>query len=151
MKVYNLSHARSRQLHDLTLLGIRRELIKERRLKPIRPLDIIHSKSAALEKFAPLLNGEEFTRLCVLLRDLAPAVVFLMRPENGPKIMRGDSAAARENLRIVLDGDPASRCLKRWRSCCSIIRSSTVIPASSGMSLHHLPQSASSAIFSPRL
>jgi len=85
---------RSRQLHDLTLLECRRQVIGERRLKPIRPIDIIHSKSAALEKVAPLLNGQQFTRLCTLMKDLAPALIYLVRPENGPKITRGDPEAA---------------------------------------------------------
>jgi hypothetical protein len=109
MRVFNLTHARSRQLHDLTLLEIRREVIGERRLKPIRIADICHSKIAALEKFAPLLSPAEFSKLCVLLRDLAPATVFLIRPENTLKIMRGDSAAALENLGLILNGDPNSR------------------------------------------
>jgi hypothetical protein len=70
---------------------------------------ICHSKSAALEKFAPLLGGEEFTKLCALLRDLAPATVYLTRPENTLKIVRGDSEAARENLELILNDDPAAR------------------------------------------
>jgi DNA-directed RNA polymerase specialized sigma24 family protein len=111
MKVFNLTHHRARQVHDLLLVSLRRGLLNgiERRLVPIRPRDIVRTRLAALEKFAPLLSPEEFTKLCVLLRDLAPATVFLMRPENALKILRGDSAAARENLRLLLDGDPSSR------------------------------------------
>jgi hypothetical protein len=100
---------RARELHDQTLLEIRRQVIGERRLAPIRPRHIARTRLASLEKFAPLLNGEEFTQLCVLLRNLPPATVYLMRPENTLKIMRGDPEAARQSLRLVLDGDPATK------------------------------------------
>jgi hypothetical protein len=81
------------------LLECRRQAIGERRLKPIRPIDIIHSKSAALEKFAPLLNGDQFTRLYALMKDLALALIYLVRPENGPKITRGDLGKSQAHLR----------------------------------------------------
>jgi hypothetical protein len=89
--------------------GLRIGMIGERRVAAIRPRDIARTRLAALERYGAILNGEEFSRLCVLLRDLAPAVIILMRPQNGPKIMRGDSVAALENLRIVLDGDPDAK------------------------------------------
>jgi hypothetical protein len=106
---YNLTHGRSRQLHDLTLLEIRRQVIGERRLKPIRVVDIRHLKVAALERYAPLLSGEQFTRLCVLLKDLAPAQVYLVKPENVAKIRRGKVGQTLENLELILDGDPSAR------------------------------------------
>jgi hypothetical protein len=111
MDVFGLSHHRARQLYDLTLLEVRRRVLAgiERRLKPIRPIDIIHSKIAALEKFAPFLSGEDFTRLCTLMRDLAPSLVSLVKPENGARIQRGDSEACRENLGLIINGDPSSR------------------------------------------
>jgi hypothetical protein len=110
MAVFGLSHARARRLFDLTVLEVRRQVLAgtERRLKPIRVVDICHSKIAALERYAPLLNCEEFTRLCTLLRDLPPTLVLAVRPENAGQIMRGDVGAARENLRIILDGDPVA-------------------------------------------
>jgi hypothetical protein len=57
-------------------------VIGERRLKPIKVVDICRSRLAALKRYAAVLNGEEFTRLCTLMRDLAPALVYLVRPEN---------------------------------------------------------------------
>jgi hypothetical protein len=84
MGVFGLSHARARQLFDLTLLEVRRRVLAgiERRLKPVWPLDIVHSKISALERNAAVLNGEEYTRLCTLMRDLAPSLVYLVKPEN---------------------------------------------------------------------
>jgi hypothetical protein len=109
MIAFGLSHSRSRQLHDLTLLEIRRELLAERRLAPISPADLAGTKTAALKRYGRYLKPEEFTTLAYLLKDLAPATIFLMRPENGPKILRGDSAAALENLGLILNGDPDAK------------------------------------------
>jgi hypothetical protein len=55
------------------------------------------------------LNAEESTRLCTLRKDLAPAVIYLMRPENAPKILRGEVQASRQNLGLILNGDPAAK------------------------------------------
>lgn len=111
MGVFGLLHPRARQLFDLTLLECRRAVLNgiERRLKPIKVRDIVHSKSAALERYASLLNGEEFTRLCTLLRDLAPSLVLTVRPENALRIQKGEPGPTLENLRLVIDGDPSSR------------------------------------------
>jgi hypothetical protein len=45
----------------------------------------------------------------VLLRDIAPSIVYSVKLENAPLIRKGDPEATRENLRLVLDGDPRAK------------------------------------------
>jgi hypothetical protein len=101
-----LTHRRARELHDATLIEIRRAVLGERRLVPIGPRDLARSRLAALAKLAPLLDAEQFTRLCVLLKDLAPAIIFLAKPQNTAAIRRGEPEPTRENLALVLNGNP---------------------------------------------
>jgi hypothetical protein len=56
-----------------------------------------------------VLKPKEFTRLCVLMRDLAPALVYLVKPENAGKIQRGEREPTLENLRTILERAPDSR------------------------------------------
>jgi hypothetical protein len=104
MDVFGLDHVRSRQLFDLTMVAVRRELIPNRRLHPVSPLDLRGTKLQALIRYAKYLSSEEFTRLATLLRDVAPSVVFTVRSENTGAIRRGEERATRENLELVLCG-----------------------------------------------
>jgi hypothetical protein len=113
MKVFDLSHARSRQLYDLTLLEIRRQLINERRLDPVQPADLRGTKIAALIRYANYLCAEDFSRLATLMVNLAPALVLLVKPENICPIRRGEMRAILENLRLILFGHPNARNLFR--------------------------------------
>jgi DNA-directed RNA polymerase specialized sigma24 family protein len=107
MKVFGLDHSRSRQLFDLTMVAVRRELIPDRRLSPVTAFDLRGTKIQALVRYAKYLSSSEFTRLAVLLRDVAPSVVLTVNPRNGCAIRRGDWQAIRFNLRLVLNGSPS--------------------------------------------
>jgi hypothetical protein len=107
--VFGLSHARSRQLHDETLLSVRRELIGERRLRPVTPADLAGTKSAALMRYSRYLKPDEFTKLACLMKDLAPILVLRARQENALRILHGDGEAARQNLELVIYGSPDAR------------------------------------------
>jgi hypothetical protein len=109
MKVFGISHPRSRQLHDLTVLEVRRQLIGEKWLPLITPDLLKGTKLEALMRYAYFLGAADFSKLAVLMRDLAPSLVLAMRPENICGIRRGDPEASRANLRLVLDGEPNAR------------------------------------------
>jgi hypothetical protein len=71
--VYGLSPERSRKLYDITLLSVRRELIEERKLKPIRKEELIGTRAKALLRYKDRLT--EFARLVYLMANLAPAII----------------------------------------------------------------------------
>jgi hypothetical protein len=99
----------SRQLHDLTLLEIRRQVIAERRLKPIRVVDICHSKIAALERICGLAQWRAIFPSLYFDVRLGASLVLLARPENICRIRRGEPEATRENLELILNTDPDAR------------------------------------------
>src|SRR5258708_4842626 len=110
MQVFDFSHSRGRQLYHLTIVEIRRVtffLLDHSIL--IRPGDLVHTKARSLIPYARYLSEADFTRLCVLLRALAPSIIFAFRPENFPRIRAGDRVAIRDNLRLVLWGHPEAR------------------------------------------
>ena len=109
MRVFGITHPRSRQLHDLTMLEVRRQLIGEKRLPLITPDLLKGTKLEALRRYGRFLSAADFSKLAVLLKDLAPSLVLEMRPENICRIRRGDPEASRTNLRLVLDGEPTAR------------------------------------------
>jgi hypothetical protein len=109
MTVFGLSHARARQLFDLTLVALRRELIDERRLPAVAPLSLRGTKSQALIRYTKILSPEEFSRLATLLKDVAPSVVYTVKPQNFSAIRRGEREATLENLNLLLYGSPTDR------------------------------------------
>jgi len=111
MQVYGLDHARARQLFDLTMVAIRRELLIDRRLRSVMPFQLRHTKIAALIRYAKYLSSEDFTKLAVLLRDVAPSVIYTVFPANVGAIRRGERQAIRTNLRLVINGAPTDRFL----------------------------------------
>jgi hypothetical protein len=111
MKVFGLSHARARQLYDLTMVAVRRELIDQRYIAPIAPVALRGTKSQALIRYAKILSPEEFSRLATLLKDVAPSIVFTVKPKNFCAIRRGKTEATLENLKLVLYGSESDRFL----------------------------------------
>ena len=73
--VYSLSPERSRKLYDITLLSIRRELIDERKLKPVRREELIGTRAKALLRYKERLSELQFARLVFLMQNLAPAII----------------------------------------------------------------------------
>jgi hypothetical protein len=106
MKVYGLTHRRSRQLYDLTLLEIRRALWEETKHASVSRERLCGTKGLPLARYWNFLSPVEFTKFCCLMRDLAPYLVILVRPANAAGIKAGDWNAVRENLELILNGTP---------------------------------------------
>jgi hypothetical protein len=106
MKVYGLCHRRSRQLYDLTLLEIRRILYTETKHSPVIVAQLQRSKNDALLRFSNFCTPEEFLKLVALMRDLPASLVTLIKPANQSPIRAGNWPAVRENLELILEGDP---------------------------------------------
>jgi hypothetical protein len=129
MKVFGLSHKRSRQLYDLTLLEIRRVLWDECRHQPIGQAKLRGTKGRLLLRYTNFLTPPEFTKFTTLMRDLAPALVLLVKPGNQAQIRAGQWAAVRENLELILNGIPAATllyALTKINACLQIITTSFV-------------------------
>jgi Sigma-70 region 2 len=109
MSVHGLTHAQSRRLFDLTLVSIRRELLTDRRLALIRPSSLARTRSEAIVRYARFLSAEEFTRLAVLLKDIAPSVVLTIDPSRACAIRRGCVEAVRANVNLILNGSATDR------------------------------------------
>jgi hypothetical protein len=106
MKVFSLSHPRSRQLYDLTLLEIRRALWDETKHSELNPAKLRGTKGLPLLRYTNFLSPQEFCKFACLMKDLAPYLVILMKPANESRIRSGNWPAVRENLKLVLEGNP---------------------------------------------
>jgi hypothetical protein len=106
MKVYGLSHRRARQLYDLTLLEIRRALWNEKKHSPVDLEQLRGTKGLPLLRYTNFLTPAEFSKFCLLMKDLAPYLVVLVKPGNETRIRAGQWDAVRENLRLILEGMP---------------------------------------------
>jgi hypothetical protein len=101
---FGLSHRRSRELCDQTILAIRRLFWDEIRPKLIGASELRRTGGRPLAKYAPFLSPTEFVKLIYLLRNLTPIVVLDAKPENARAIQAGDWEATRENLQLRLRG-----------------------------------------------
>ncbi|PWT83899.1 MAG: hypothetical protein C5B58_05735 [Acidobacteria bacterium] len=113
MAVYGLSHRRSRQLYDLTILSIRQTLWNETVHREVDSNRLAGTKGLPLLRFRNFTTKDEFSKLVGLLRDLAPSLIILVRPTNEARIRAGHWDAVRKNLVIVLEGDPEATPLIR--------------------------------------
>lgn len=117
MVVFGLGHQQARQLFDETTLEIRRVFLNEHRIKPVTCPELIRTKERYLIRFADYLSGEKFNRLVALMRNLAPSLIRLAKPENIYAVTSGKpEAKVRENLDLILDGDPDAKPLFPERS-----------------------------------
>jgi hypothetical protein len=107
-KVYGLSHRRSRELYDFTLLEIRRILWQETKHGSPSRDGLAGTKSAPLLRYSNFLTPEEFGKLAVLMKDLATYLIILVKPENEAAIRRGEWEKVRENLLFILQGIPGA-------------------------------------------
>jgi hypothetical protein len=73
--VYGLTPERSRKLYDITLLSVRRELIGERKLKPVRTEELLGTRSKVLLRYRPRVSELEFARLVYLMQNLAVSLI----------------------------------------------------------------------------
>jgi hypothetical protein len=109
MVVYNLSHSRSRELYDLTMLEVRRVLYND--LNPQAPIiagRLLGTRCAWMARYKPLLTESEFTKFVILMRNLAPYLLLIIDSQNGTRSRRGDRnpAIGRKNLMWVINGHP---------------------------------------------
>jgi hypothetical protein len=107
MSVYQVSHSRSRELYDLTVLEVRRLLYDELpRRQPIAPGRLAGTRAQWMARFQPLLSEAEFTKLFVLARDLSPFVILLVDPSNRNRRTDRSAPVTRRNLEFVINGHP---------------------------------------------
>jgi len=105
--VYGLSHARRRELYDLTMLEVRRVLYDQvKRRQPITPGRLLGTRCAWMAGYSALLSAEEFTKFVVRMRDLAPYLVFLIDRQNKSRRQDRNPPIGRQNLEWILNGHP---------------------------------------------
>jgi hypothetical protein len=102
-----LSHARSRELYDLTMLEVRRVLYSDvsRRGRTV-PGRLLGTRQAWMARYAPLMSADEFTKFVVLMRDLAPYLLLLIDAQNHNRRRDRNPAVSRRNVELILAGDP---------------------------------------------
>jgi hypothetical protein len=112
MQVYGVSHERSRELYDLTVLEVRRVLYPD--LPPRQPIAagrLLGTRCAWMTRYAHLLNAVEFTKFVTLTKNLSPFVVVLIDPANHSRRQDRCPAISRRNLEFILNGHPDARLL----------------------------------------
>jgi len=111
MSVHNLSHERSRELYDLTMLEVRRlvyDVLPPR--QPITAGRLLGTRAVWMTRYAPLMSASEFSKFVVLMRDLAPYVLLIIDPANKNSHRLDRSAqVGRKNIELVLNGDPSAK------------------------------------------
>jgi hypothetical protein len=102
-----LSHARSRELYDLTMLEVRRVLYDTvaHRRQPIAAGRLFGTRLAWMARYAPLMSSVEFTKFAVLMRDLAPYLLLLIDAQNRNRRRDRSPAVGRKNIELILYGD----------------------------------------------
>jgi hypothetical protein len=102
-----LSHARSRELYDLTMLEVRRVLYDSRTPRQeIVAGRLFGTRLAWMARYAPLMSAAEFTKFATLMRDLAPYLLLLIDRENRNRRADRSPAVSRKNIELILFGDP---------------------------------------------
>jgi hypothetical protein len=107
MAVYGLSHSRSRELYDLTMLEVRRVLYDGLPPRsPVAPGRLLGTRCAWMVRFAPLLTADDFTKFVILTSNLGPFVLMLIDPESHSCRQDRNPVIGRKNLEWVLNGHP---------------------------------------------
>jgi hypothetical protein len=110
MAVHSLSHARSRELYDLTMLEVRRVLYDDLPPRPlIVPGRLFGTRTAWMTRYAPLMSAAEFMKFVVLVHGLSPFILLLIDPSNRSRRRNRCPAVTRRNLEFVLSGHPDAR------------------------------------------
>jgi hypothetical protein len=73
--VYNVPCSRSRELHDYTLLEVRRALLTHAKPPDIKPSDLIKTRQKTLRKYSIFLTKSEFNRLAFLMKNLSVTLI----------------------------------------------------------------------------
>jgi hypothetical protein len=109
MGVFQLSHVRSRELFDLTMLEVRRALYGDvKRHEQIAPGRLLGTRAHWMAEYSPLLSAEEFTKFVVLMRNLAPYLLLLVVDSTKANNHRRNRnpGISRKNLERILYGCP---------------------------------------------
>jgi hypothetical protein len=110
MLAFGLSHDRSRELYDLTLLEIRRLMYDDLPpRKPVHPNQLLGTRARWMMHLAPLMSPQEFAKFVWLARDLSPFVLMLIAPESRSRRQDRNPAIGRENILWVLNGHPEAK------------------------------------------
>jgi hypothetical protein len=112
MGVFQLSHARSRELHDLISLETRRALyghLKQR--EQIAPGRLLGTREHWMSQYSPLLSSAEFTKFYILMKNLAPYLLLLILDPSKAGNHRADRnpTIGRRNLELILYGDSSAK------------------------------------------
>jgi hypothetical protein len=108
MSVHQLSHERSRELYDLTMLEVRRILYDDvaRKRSAIAPAQLNGTKLAWMTRYAALMSVPvEFTKFVILIRDLAPYLLLIVDPANHSRRQDRSANVSRNNIELILNGD----------------------------------------------
>jgi hypothetical protein len=109
MAVFQLSHMRSREIFDLSMLEVRRALFDDlKRREQIIPGQLYGTRCAWMSQYSTLLSSAEFTRFVVLMRNLAPYLLLLVVDPTKANNHRRDRnpGISRKNLERILYGCP---------------------------------------------
>jgi DNA-directed RNA polymerase specialized sigma24 family protein len=109
MGVYQLNHTRSRELHDLSALEVRRALYGDlKHREQIIPGRLLGTRSAWMTNYQSLLSLAEFTKFYFLMKNLAPYLLLLIvePAKNGSHRRDRSPAVDRRNLELILYGCP---------------------------------------------
>jgi hypothetical protein len=108
--VYGIGHHRSRELHDLIWLAIRRVLYDDLPPRqPIAPQRLCGTRSHWIVRFQPLLTGAEFTKLTILTRNLSPFVIMMSSPQSKSRRLDRNPPISREMLLWTIHGHPSAK------------------------------------------
>lgn len=73
--VYGIDRVRSRQLHDYTLLEVRRAILDGVVPPDVDPEKLKGTRQKALRKYYDLMTPEDFSKLCFLMKNISSSVV----------------------------------------------------------------------------
>jgi hypothetical protein len=109
MSVHNVSHGRSRELYDLTMLEVRRVLYDDLKgRQPISAGRLLGTRFAWMACYRPLLSESEFTKFVILARNLSPFVLVLIDPESRSRRLDRNPTIGRQNLLWIINGHPSA-------------------------------------------
>jgi hypothetical protein len=109
MDVFQLSNGRSRELHDLSALEVRRALFDD--LKPREQIvanRLLGTRCGWMANYQSLLSPAEFTKFYALMKNLAPYLLLLIVDPAKANNHRRDRNPGidRRNLELILYGCP---------------------------------------------
>jgi hypothetical protein len=107
MAVHGISHDRSRELFDLSMLEVRRILYDTLGAKQkVVPGQLLGTRCAWMANYKPLLSESEFTKFFYLMKGLAPYLLMIIDPAFTSHRTDRYPAVGRRNLGYILHGHP---------------------------------------------